>query len=51
MIVFAWFTLLGLIILFSFGFVTLTFWHWYKEAQKKKQAAKIAQSASEISPS
>ena len=51
MIVLAWFTLLGLIILFSFGFITLTFWHWYKEAKKKKQAVIAAQRAAEVSPS
>ncbi|NUN07265.1 MAG: hypothetical protein HUU57_16085 [Bdellovibrio sp.] len=50
MIVFAWFTLLGLIVLFSFGFISVTFWHWYKEAQKKKKT-QAATRASESSPS
>lgn len=43
MIVLAWFTLITLIILFSFGFLGVTFWHWRKEAKAKKaQAAKAA---------
>ncbi|BEV68767.1 hypothetical protein AB1A81_10785 [Bdellovibrio bacteriovorus] len=42
MIVLAWFILITLIILFSFGFLGATFWHWYKEGKAKRKAAAVA---------
>lgn len=37
MIVFAWFTVIGFVILVGFGLLIATFVHWFKEWRKKQQ--------------
>ncbi|WP_172795340.1 hypothetical protein ACLWBD_10540 [Bdellovibrio sp. HCB117] len=43
MIVLAWFTLIGIIILIGFALVGATFVHWYKEKKIARKAAAAAQ--------
>lgn len=48
MIVFAWFTLVALIILAGFAMLGATFVHWYLESKRQRQALRKTQEVESI---